>query len=159
MRDRDITLLQDSFARIAPIRDAAAQHFYADLFQTAPQVKPYFTETDMKEQGAKLMATLGMVVNGLRNIEKVVPAAQKLAIRHLDYGVTAKDYDYVGAALIRTLEKGLGDDFTPDVRAAWIGALTTLTTLMRDAAYPDNPAAARGGRGASGRKPLWKLLA
>ena len=66
----------------------------------------------------------------------MVPVAQDLALRHVDYGVKPEDYDSVGASLIRTLEKGLGDDFTPDTRAAWIGAYTTLSTVMKDAAYP-----------------------
>ncbi|MBB94286.1 MAG: hemin receptor [Rhodobacteraceae bacterium] len=136
MDDTDITLIQDSFAKVVPIKDAAAEIFYADLFETAPEVKPYFANANMADQGSKLMATLGVVVNGLRDLDKVVPVAQDLALRHVDYGVKPEDYDSVGASLIRTLEKGLGDDFTPDTRAAWIGAYTTLSTVMKDAAYP-----------------------
>ncbi|MAC79538.1 MAG: hemin receptor [Rhodobacteraceae bacterium] len=145
MDDTDITLIQDSFAKVVPIKDVAASFFYADLFETAPQVKPYFANADMTSQGSKLMATLGVVVNGLRDLEKVVPVARTLAVRHVDYGVKPEDYDHVGGALIRTLEHGLGDGFTPDVRAAWIGAYATLATVMKDAAYPqDAPAATPG---------------
>ena len=142
MDDEKITLIQDSFAKVVPIKDVAADIFYGDLFETAPQVKPYFAETDMTDQGAKLMATLGVVVNGLRNLEAVVPVAQELAIRHVDYGVKAEDYDAVGASLIRTLEKGLGDAFTPETKDAWVGAYTVLAGAMKDAAYPPGSAPA-----------------
>ncbi len=160
MEDSDITLIQESFAKVVPIKDAAAEIFYADLFETAPEVKPYFAKTDMSDQGSKLMATLGVVVNGLRDLDKIVPVAQNLAIKHVDYGVKAKDYDAVGASLIRTLEKGLGDDFTPETKTAWVGAYTVLAGVMKDAAYPAAAAPASAGAPASAvKKPFWKFWA
>ncbi|MGV6848464.1 MAG: globin family protein [Marinibacterium sp.] len=136
MDDSSITLIQDSFAKVVPIKDAAAEIFYADLFETAPHVKPYFDGADMAKQGGMLMATLGVVVNGLRNLDMVVPAAEELARRHVGYGVQPQDYDAVGASLIRTLEKGLGDGFTPDTREAWLAAYGLLAGVMKAAAYP-----------------------
>jgi len=135
MDDKTISLVQDSFAKVVPIKDAAAEIFYADLFETAPEVKPYFANTDMSEQGSKLMGTLAVVVNGLRDLDKILPVAADLAVRHVDYGVKAEDYGKVGASLIRTLEKGLGDAFTDDVREAWLGAYGALSGAMIDAAY------------------------
>jgi len=136
MNDDQITLVQSSFAKVKPIADTAAEIFYADLFATAPEVKPYFANADMAEQGKKLMMTLGVVVNGLRDLDAIVPVAQQLAIRHVDYGVQPEDYDKVGAALLRTLGKGLGDDFTPETHAAWATAYGTLSGVMIAAAYP-----------------------
>ena len=135
MNDSDISLVQGSFAKVAPIKETAADIFYTDLFDTAPHVKAYFGDADIKEQGAKLMLTLGVVVNGLRDLDKIVPVAQQLAERHVGYGVQPEDYDSVGASLIRTLEKGLGDDFTAEVKDAWLSAYTTLSGVMKDAAY------------------------
>lgn len=148
MDDKTIKLVQESFAKVVPIKDAAAEIFYTDLFETAPEVKPYFKNADMKDQGSKLMATLGVVVNGLRDLDKIVPVAQELAIKHVDYGVKAEDYDKVGASLLRTLEKGLGDGFTPEVKEAWTGAYTTLAGAMTAAAYP---------AAAAVKKPWWKF--
>lgn len=136
MDDQSIALVQDSFAKVVPIKDAAAEIFYADLFETAPQVQPYFSNADMKKQGAVLMATLGTVVQGLRDLDKIVPVAEQLAVRHVDYGVQPEDYDSVGASLLRTLDKGLGDAFTPEVEQAWTTAYTTLAGVMKAAAYP-----------------------
>jgi len=141
MNETEITLVQDSFSKVVPIKDAAAEIFYNDLFETAPEVKPYFSHADMTEQGSKLMATLAVVVNGLRDLEKIVPVAQQLAVKHVDYGVQAEDYDKVGASLLRTLEKGLGDGFTPEVKSAWTTAYTTLAGAMVAAAYPEATAA------------------
>ncbi|WP_420568821.1 globin family protein [Thalassovita sp.] len=152
MDEKAITLVQESFAKVVPIKDAAAEIFYSDLFETAPEVKPYFEGANMKDQGSKLMATLGVVVNGLRDLDKIVPVAQQLAIKHVDYGVKPEDYDKVGASLLRTLEKGLGDAFTPDVKEAWTGAYTTLAGAMIAAAYPANETAAP-------KKPFWKFWA
>ena len=137
MESSDIDLIQSSFAKVVPIADTAAALFYADLFETAPEVKPYFANSDMSEQGKKLMATLGVVVNGLRDLDKIVPVAQDLAIRHVDYGVKAEDYGKVGASLLRTLEKGLGDDWTPETAGAWTTAYGTLSSVMVGAAYPE----------------------
>ena len=159
MNDNQITLIQESFAKVVPIKDAAAEIFYSDLFETAPEVKPYFANSDMKEQGTKLMATLGVVVNGLRDLDKIVPVAQELAVKHVDYGVKAEDYDKVGASLLRTLEKGLGDDFTPETKAAWVGAYTVLAGVMKDAAYPAEAPASAGAPAAAAKKPFWKFWA
>jgi hemoglobin-like flavoprotein len=54
------------------------------------------------------MAMLGVVVNSLGNLEAVLPVASALAKRHVDFGVKAADYTPVGAALLWTLEQGLG---------------------------------------------------
>jgi len=142
MENTDIELVQSSFAKVVPIAETAASLFYQDLFETAPEVKPYFANADMADQGKKLMTTLGVVVRGLGNLDMVLPAARQLAERHVDYGVKAEDYPKVGSALIRTLEKGLGNDFTPDVRAAWLSAYTALSEVMIDAAYGSREASA-----------------
>ena len=135
MDQTQIDLVRDSFAKVVPIKDAAAGIFYADLFDTAPEVKPYFDGADMADQGAKLMATLGAVVNGLRDIDRIVPVAQQLAVRHVNYGVQPEDYAKVGASLLRTLEQGLGDAFTPEVHEAWAAAYAVLSGVMIEAAY------------------------
>ncbi|MEO0938366.1 MAG: globin family protein [Pseudomonadota bacterium] len=140
MTPDQITKVQDSFAKVVPIKDAAAEMFYARLFEIAPEVKPLF-KGDMTEQGAKLMATLGVVVNGLRDLGPIVPVAEKLAVAHVGYGVKAEHYPFVGAALLDTLDKGLGDEFTEETRAAWTEAYGLLSGVMIAAAYPDTEAA------------------
>ena len=132
MNASDVALVQDSFKKVAPISDVAAELFYGRLFEVAPQVKPMF-RGDMKEQGRKLMATLGVVVTGLTRLETVLPAASALAKQHVAYGVKAEHYPIVGGALLWTLEKGLGPDFTPETKTAWTEAYTALAGVMTTA--------------------------
>jgi nitric oxide dioxygenase len=134
MNASDITLVQDSFKKVAPISDVAAQLFYGRLFEIAPDVKPMF-RGDMTEQGRKLMATLGVVVAGLTRLETVLPAASALAKKHVSYGVKAEHYQIVGGALLWTLEKGLGDAWTPELAGAWTAAYETLSGYMISEAY------------------------
>jgi nitric oxide dioxygenase len=140
MTPDQITLVQDSFKKVVPIADAAADLFYGRLFEIAPEVKPMF-RGDIKEQGRKLMATLGVVVTGLTKLETVLPAASALAKKHVDYGVKAEHYTPVGAALLWTLEKGLGDAWTPELADAWGTAYGTLSGFMIAEAYGQAQAA------------------
>lgn len=134
MTPEQATLVQDSFRLVVPIKDQAAALFYGRLFELDPGTRPLFAGTDMAEQGAKLMATLGFVVAGLKRPAEVVPAAQALAKRHIGYGVVEAHYATVGAALLWTLGQGLGEAFTPEVEAAWTAAYTLLAGVMIAAA-------------------------
>jgi hemoglobin-like flavoprotein len=134
MTPEQIKLVQDSFAKVAPISEKAAELFYGRLFEIAPQVRAMFPD-DMTEQRKKLMATLTIVVNGLNNLDTILPAASALAKRHVSYGAEAAHYPVVGQALLWTLEQGLGPSWTPEVAAAWTGAYTTLSGFMISEAY------------------------
>jgi nitric oxide dioxygenase len=129
-----IDLVQSSFAKVAPIADVAADLFYNRLFEIAPEVKPFFRH-DMRQQGRKLMTTLGLVVGSLKNLDAILPAVKTLAVKHVGYGVVPAHYEYVGAALIWTLEKGLGEDFSPEARSAWLSTYTALSSVMIAEAY------------------------
>lgn len=134
MTPEQIVLVQNSFNKVVPIRERAAVLFYGRLFDLDPALKPLFTG-DMKQQGLKLMAMIATAVGGLRNLEQIVPAVQALAKRHVGYGVQASHYATVGAALLWTLEQGLGPDFTPEVKEAWTACYGLLATTMQQAAY------------------------
>ncbi len=88
----------------------------------------------MGDQKKKLMQMLGAAVNGLNNLEAVVPVVQDLGRRHVAYGIKPEMYDTVGAALLYTLEKGLGDAWTPEVKEAWTETYVLVATTMKDAA-------------------------
>ena len=140
MTPHQVDLVQSSFAKVAPIADAAAAMFYARLFEIEPEVKPLF-HGDMAEQRRKLMTTLGVVVNGLKNLDAVLPQARALAVKHVGYGVKAAHYAPVGEALIWTLDRGLGADFTSEVRSAWLAAYGALSGVMIAEAYGEQDAA------------------
>ncbi|NDP47269.1 MAG: hemin receptor [Sulfuriferula multivorans] len=134
MTPQHITLIQQSWAEVITIQDTAAGLFYQRLFALDPAVRPLF-KGDMQSQGKKLMQALGFIVNSLARLDELVPVAQDMARRHVGYGVEAAHYDTVGAALLWTLEQGLGGRFTNDTRDAWAEAYATLSQVMKDAAY------------------------
>jgi len=134
MNSTQVKLVQESFAKVVPISEAAAVIFYDRLFEVAPAVKAMFP-SDMTQQRKKLMMMLAAVVNGLGNLESILPAASALAKRHVDYGAQPEHYPVVGGALLWTLEKGLGEAWTPDVADAWTAAYGTLSGYMISEAY------------------------
>lgn len=134
MTPQQIQSIQATWLQVLPIADQAAGLFYGKLFELDPAVRPMF-KGDMTEQGRKLMKTIGLVVNSLTRLEEIVPTVQDLGRKHVAYGVRPEHYDTVGAALLWTLEQGLGSAFTPQVKAAWAATYGTLATAMKEAAY------------------------
>ena len=127
------SLVQNSFATIVPIADDAAALFYQRLFELDPSLQAMF-RGPMIEQRKKLMHMLTAAVKGLDRLEQLVPVVQDLGRRHVHYGVRDEHYETVGAALLWTLEMGLGSAFTPETREAWTAVYTLLATTMKDAA-------------------------
>jgi hemoglobin-like flavoprotein len=130
MTSDHIALVQASFAEVLPMADRAAAMFYERLFVLDSTLRSLF-HGNMQEQGHKLMAVLKLAVAGLSRLEELLPLVRQLGVRHRGYGVTEAHYATVGAALLWTLEQGLGEGFTPEVRAAWSNAYTLLANTMR----------------------------
>ena len=126
-------LVQTTFAKVVPIADTAASLFYGRLFEIDPSLRPLFTG-DLTEQGKKLMRMIGMAVAGLDRLDQLVPVVQQLGVRHVQYGVKDADYDTVAEALLWTLDRGLGPDFTPEVKEAWTVVYVVLANTMKQAA-------------------------
>lgn len=143
MNAQQVSLVQQSFEKAAGLGEKVAEIFYAELFAIDPSLRQMF-KGNMKEQHAKLLSALAMVIRSLHAPEKIVGAAQKLAVKHLDYGVMPAHYTYVGNALLRTLKKGLGSEFTPELRDAWVEAFRTLANVMKQAAYGDHAVGMKG---------------
>ena len=129
----DIALVRASFAKVLPIKDAAADLFYNRLFDIAPQLRGMFP-TDMRDQKTKLMAMLAAAIGGLHDLQTLVPHVKALGARHASYGVTVAHYGIVADALMWTLERGLGDAFTPEVRSAWAKVYGLLAGTMQSGA-------------------------
>lgn len=137
MEQKTINLVQESFKKVKPIAATAAQIFYTKLFELDPNLKSLFPNNDevMKTQGNKLMSMLGAAVASLNNLDTLIPVLKDLAKRHVEYKVEASHYNTVGVALFATLEVGLAENFTPEVKEAWTKFYTTMSTVMIDAAY------------------------
>lgn len=123
------TLVQDSWSLVQPISDQAAELFYSKLFELEPELRALF-KGDMRQQGAKLMKTIGMAVASLNDFARLEPVVQALGQRHVGYGVKPSHYPVVGEALLWTLEQGLGGEATPDVLEAWAAVYGALSSVM-----------------------------
>jgi hemoglobin-like flavoprotein len=129
-----IKLVQDSFELAKPRADGVATLFYARLFELDPSLEAMFP-SDMTDQRNKLMKTLTVAVAGLDDLDALVPVLQTLGRNHCNYNVKESMYATVGEALLWTLDKGLGDAFTPDVKDAWAAVYGIMAKTMCDAAY------------------------
>ncbi|MEO0476461.1 MAG: globin family protein [Planctomycetota bacterium] len=132
MTPEQVDMVQESWEKCVPIADTAAELFYGKLFELDPTLRPLFPE-DMSDQKKKLMQMITTAVRGLKDLEALVPAVQALGKRHVGYKVTAPMYDTVGAALLDTLEKGLGEAWNDDLKEAWTLTYGTLAKVMIDA--------------------------
>ena len=134
MDAHSVALVQESFEKVAPLGDKVPQIFYDELFALDPSLRSMF-KSDMTEQRKMVLGALSMVVRSLHRPETIIEPVKALGKRHVGYGVKPDHYPIVGAALLNTLAKGLGDEFTPELRRAWVEAYTTLSGIMKDAAY------------------------
>lgn len=140
MTPTQINLVQSTWRSIESQQMRAASLFYQQLFTADPALIALFTN-DLNEQKHKLVATIGVAVEGLDRLETLAPFVRDLGRRHVGYGAQAAHYATVGTALLATLEQTLGSNFTPEVREAWRETYTLLANTMQDAAA-QTPAAA-----------------
>ena len=130
MTPEQVTLVKESWEKVKPISEQAAELFYGRLFPLDPSLRALF-KGDMSEQGKKLMSTITLAVTSLDRLETILPTVQALGRKHaVEYEVPDSSYATVGEALIWTLGQGLGDDFTEDVKEAWLLTYTTLSGAM-----------------------------
>jgi hemoglobin-like flavoprotein len=127
--EAQIELVQSSFQHVLPIADAAGMMFYERIFTLAPDARALFGD-DISSQARRTMAAVKTVVDGLDSLDAVAPFLIRLGARHVRYGVQVEHFDVVGAALMWTLEQGLGELFTPEVCDAWAAAWTIIVDAM-----------------------------
>ena len=133
MNPDEIALVQATWRQVVPIKETAAELFYGKLFELDPALQPLF-EGDIKEQGRKLMTMITIAVNGLTQLDALVPVVQDLGRRYAGHRVQDVPYGTVADALLWTLGEGLGEAFTPEVKAAWTKTYEVLADTMRQGA-------------------------
>ena len=130
MTPQQITLVQNSWRLLRSLDpQLVGDLFYSKLFLDHPEVRPMFPK-DMIEMRRKLIAKINVIVARLEQFEALKPDIGALARRHVEYGVVPQQYGYVGAALLWTLEHGLGHDWTPEVAEAWQTCYEILSSTM-----------------------------
>jgi hemoglobin-like flavoprotein len=130
MTTEEIALLKSSFEKIRPVAEQAAALFYARLFELDPVLRELF-DGDLATQSRRLWQMLGFAVHGLEHLDTLAPAVRQFGLRHASYHVKQSHYDSIGEALLWTLSKGLGADFTFETRAAWGKIYWLLAEIMK----------------------------
>lgn len=133
MTPEQVSLVKDSWSRLAGDPEGVAALFYAKLFAKAPAVRSLFPDS-MVEQGRKLTSMLATAVKNLDKLDEIRPAIEACGKRHIAYGALPEHYPVVGETLLETLAEGLGPEFTSDVEAAWSEVYQALSSVMIDAA-------------------------
>lgn len=129
----DVKLLEQTFAALKPQGKALVHRFYEELFRQYPSVKGMFANTEQSKQERKLLASLQLVVNNLRNPDVLVDALTRLGAKHRDYGAEPAHYKAVAKVLLEVMEEFAGDLWTDEVYQAWSDALNTVATTMLNA--------------------------
>ncbi len=136
MNATQIQLVQNSFAQLIPSGEASFETFFGEIFyQRLFDLQPHFKQMfqgDMVKQSQKLLDMLRSIVQNLERPD--VQGIEELGAKHkTEYKVKNTDYNAVGEALIWTLEATMGEDFTPELREAWIAAYRLLAQTMKPA--------------------------
>ena len=142
MTPTQVQHIRTSWSAVEPIADDAAALFYGRLFELDPTISDLFRDTDMDKQRKVLMQTLAVVVRSVDRLDQIMPAVKALGHRHAGYGVEIEHYATVGAALLWTLEQGLGEAYTEDTALAWAAAYRRLSSAMIEASQQPELAAA-----------------
>lgn len=132
-----IELLENSFEEVKPRADEFVGSFYSNFFTDYPAAQPLFAHANMQEQGNKLLASLVFVIENLRNPGALTKTLKGLGARHVEYGALPAHYPLVGNSLLKTFEQYLGDDWTPDVKQAWVDAYGLIADVMLEGADYD----------------------
>lgn len=130
-----IRLVKQTFEAIRPpsrTSELVVTRFYRRLFELDPELRPLF-KGDIKAQGEKLMEMLAYLIDGLDNPATTLSTLRALGQRHATYGVQAKDYATMEAALLWTVQQSLGASYTPQVEAAWRAAYELIASVMQQA--------------------------
>lgn len=141
MTPHQIHLVKSSFELARPVAADVVAAFYVRLFELAPQLRSMFPQ-DLTAQRKKLLMVLATAVGALDKIETLLPTLHELGAKHTGYGVRPEHYDVVGAALLQTLEAGLGEAWTPETAEAWTVAYGALSQAMLAGAAEAEKAAA-----------------
>lgn len=140
MTPEQIIIVQATFGTVLPFADETAETFYNRLFDLDPSLRAMFKH-DLESQRRKLISSLVLVIKNLQRPEVFLHKIQNLGRAHASYGVQPYHYDLVGESLLYAIAQRLGEDFTLEVKAAWVEAYALLANAMQTAI--DEPSSAR----------------
>jgi hemoglobin-like flavoprotein len=129
----EIWLVKSSWINLRGINPRLiGEIFYTKLFTDHPGLRRMFPR-QMDDQYKKLIDMISIMVTRLDHIDELTDDIAEMARRHVRYGVRPAHYKWVGDAFLWTLEKGLGKDWTPETKNAWIACYQMVADTMMNA--------------------------
>jgi hemoglobin-like flavoprotein len=136
MTPESAALVRASWALLAPEADAVAADFYRRVLALHPEAADLFAHVDLGGQRTKFVRMLDHILAVVDDPHALIAEVAPAGRRHLGYGVAARDYTLVGAALQQALAQALGGAWTPAVREAWRELYARVAGAMLRAARP-----------------------
>ena len=135
MDSRNIYNVQDSFSQIEDATKPKIIRVLLDrMFELDESLKKLFKK-DTRDQRKKTLKALIFTIENLRDADTVGPYLKNTAIKLAEHGFKKSDYKTFGTALIFSISAGLGDDFTPRIKNAWIIVYDVISEIMIAEAY------------------------
>ena len=128
----DTQRIRDSLAAVAQAGMAGelVEVFYARLFRDGGERVQRMFPPGMSAQRDKLLAAVLSIVSRLDDPDQLGGYVTGLVPFHRMAGVTAADFDLVGAGLLGALAEVAGDGWDAETDAAWAEAYAALAKLM-----------------------------
>lgn len=130
----NVQLLRGSFDLVVERSPQLTHRFYEILFERYPQTLSMFPAGRRERQEGMLTEALVAVMDHLEDAPWLTQTLHGLGAKHVAYGVTDEMYGWVGDSLLRTLAEVAGNDWTPELEAAWSGAFGAIASLMQEGA-------------------------
>ncbi len=142
MSPSQIRLLQQSFARIDPVKLEVGRTFYRKLSEISPQTEILLNDraerrwliligTFQQLMNSQLRSMLTLPATSTQSREAVTPEVVKLAQSFVEYGLTPEQMDAVRTALLFSLSEHLGDTLDARTENAWSEIVTLVIHSMR----------------------------
>ncbi len=134
-----IERLEQSFKLLVPRGPELVDRFYAHLFSKHPAIRPMFPD-DMREQKKKLLASLVLVIENIRNTEKLAQPLKDMGRRHVGYGTQPEHYSVVRDTLVSVMADMAGEAWNDQLSTDWNDALDFVASVMLEGAQETAPA-------------------
>jgi hemoglobin-like flavoprotein len=123
--------IQQSLARILKRREPLADLFYLLFLDEYPEVRQFFLRVNMKRQAILLTMALQASVEYYSHSFPAIAAYLKiLGEKHKEWGIPRELYPKWRAAMMSTLGRFHGDDWTPELAGQWDAALDLASQKM-----------------------------
>jgi NAD(P)H-flavin reductase len=151
-----VALIRESWARVEPQSHELAKHFYAVLFQRAPETRELFP-VNMQVQRGRLLRAVAHVVHMVDHPDQLAPFLAQLGRDHRKFGVLARHYGALSQALISAVRHFSGPAWSRETEQAWDQAFELVTGLMSRAAAAETGPASWLGRVIAHRRLSWDV--